>query len=160
MLGDWWTLSHSDAAWLIVIDRWALLAALVLPSLMHLVSCLACWRCCYYFVLLLAVRLLSCARGPYTFDTSIHTCMHYYHSRIARLAPKVEGRSPFAMALFTSMPADCRAHGEGPRSQAPSSSRCYSNYHITVASFVRESMLALARLICPVSARPRPRERR
>lgn len=76
MLGDWWTRSHSDAAWLIVIDRWALLAALVLPSLMHLVSCLACWRCCYYFVLLLAVRLLSCARGPYTYiHTYIRVCI-------------------------------------------------------------------------------------
>ena len=33
-------------------------------------------------------------------STYIHTYMHYYHSRIARLAPKVEGRSLSAMALF------------------------------------------------------------
>ena len=96
--------------------------------------------------------VVMCTRALHTY---IHTYMHYYyHSRIARLAPKVEGRSPSAMALFTSMPADCRAHGEGPRSQAPSSSRCYSNYHITVASSVRESMLALARLIYPVLSLP------
>ena len=81
-------------------------------------SCLACWRCCYFvllptLLLLLAVRLLSCAQAP----TYIHTYMHYYHSRIARLAPKVEGRSPSAMALFitVSMPADGRAHRDETR---------------------------------------------
>lgn len=100
MLGDWWTLSHSDAAWLIVIDRWALLAALVLPSLMHLVSCLACWRCCYYFVLLLAVRLLSCARGPYT----------YLH--------------PYVYALLSSSHCPSGAQGGGPLAL------CYGSLHL------------------------------
>lgn len=42
-------------------------------------------------------RLLSCAHAL------------HYHSRIARLAPKVEGRSPSAMALFIIIDADADA---------------------------------------------------
>ena len=55
-------------------------------------------RCCYFvLLLLLAVRLLSCAHAL------------HYHSRIARLAPKVEGRSLSAMALFIIIDADADA---------------------------------------------------
>ena len=66
---------------------------------MHLVSCLACWRCCYYFVLLLAVRLLSCARGPYT-------CLHPY---------------VYALLSFSHCPSG--AQGGGPLAL------CYGSLH-------------------------------
>lgn len=64
---------------------------------MHLVSCVLA-------VLLFRAAADAAAAGRSVVvmctSTYIHTYMHYYHSRIARLAPKVEGRSLSAMALF------------------------------------------------------------
>lgn len=54
-------------------------------------------RCCYFVLLLLAVRLLSCAHAL------------HYHSRIARLVAMVEGRLLSAMALFIIIDADADA---------------------------------------------------
>jgi hypothetical protein len=65
---------------------------------MHLVSCVLA------VLLFRAAADAAAAAGRSVVvmctSTYIHTYMHYYHSRIARLAPKVEGRSLSAMALF------------------------------------------------------------